>query len=52
MKIIIWHHNDKYIEEHIPVIRERTKKILAEQKEPLPFDDLPNDYAQGEVQDV
>ena len=43
---------DKYIEEHIPVIRERTKKILAEQNEPLPFDDLPNDYAQGDVQDV
>ena len=42
---------DKYIEEHIPVIRERTKKILAEQNE-LPFTDLPQDYAQGEVQDV
>jgi len=49
---------DKYIEEHIPVIRERTKKIIADQdkkkKSPrelahecaveVPFAELPKDY--------
>ena len=40
---------DKYIEEHLPVVRERTRMILAEQ-EPIPFDELPKDYSEGEIE--
>ena len=43
---------DKYIEEHIPVIRERTKKIIADQidkDKEVPFAELPSDYGVGEL---
>lgn len=39
---------DHYIEQHIPVIKERTKKLLK--KEPLPFSDLDKDYSKEEVE--
>lgn len=39
---------DHYIEQHIPVIKERTKKLLN--KEHVPFSDLEKDYSKGEVE--